>query len=144
MKYTVNGQGWEPSRDDSAEVVRLSDRLFVRSKDGDATALVVRSAGKTYVSYRGRTYKIERAGRARHSGATDGGGEARAPMPGQIVEVGVSEGDNVQLGDRLMVLEAMKMQQPIVAPIGGTVRTVHVAKGDQVAEGQVLALVEAE
>jgi biotin carboxyl carrier protein len=144
MKYTVNGREWVPSRDSSTQVARLSDRLVVRTKDGEASALAVRSGGKTYVSYRGRTYRIERAGRARHGGATDGGGEARAPMPGQIVEVGASIGDTVELGDRLMVLEAMKMQQPIVSPLKGTVKALHVAKGDQVSEGQVLALVEAE
>lgn len=144
MKYTVNGQDWDPSLDARAEVERISDRLVVRTKDGEATALVVRSAGKTYVSYRGRTYRVERAGRTKHTGASDGGGEARAPMPGQIVEVSVAAGDRVEAGDRLMVLEAMKMQQPIVAPIAGTVSALHVSKGDQVAEGQALALVGAE
>lgn len=144
MKYTVNGREWEPLRDVRADVARISDRLVVRTKDGEASALAVRAGGKTYVSYRGRTYRIERAGRTRHGGATDGGGEARAPMPGQIVDVGASVGDSVEQGDRLMVLEAMKMQQPIVSPLKGRVKALHVAKGDQVSEGQVLALVEAE
>jgi biotin carboxyl carrier protein len=50
----------------------------------------------------------------------------------------------VEAGDRLLVLEAMKMQQPVLAPLSGRVRSVGVAQGDQVEEGQVLALVGAE
>jgi biotin carboxyl carrier protein len=65
-------------------------------------------------------------------------------MPGMIVEVSCKEGDKVEAGDRLLVLEAMKMQQPVLAPLSGRVRSVGVAQGDQVEEGQVLALVGAE
>jgi biotin carboxyl carrier protein len=65
-------------------------------------------------------------------------------MPGQIVEVACKPGDRVEAGARLMVLEAMKMQQPIVAPIGGVVKSLAVEFGEQVAEGQALVVVEAE
>jgi biotin carboxyl carrier protein len=64
-------------------------------------------------------------------------------MPGQIVEVSCKVGDSVEAGDRLLVLEAMKMQQPIVAPVTGLVASLLVSKGDQVDDGQVLATVEA-
>jgi propionyl-CoA carboxylase alpha chain len=141
MKYLVNGREWEPDPGADAEVARLSDRLVVRTKEGSFTALSVRAGGATYVSYRGRSYKIERAGRKRGAGVTTANGEARAPMPGQIVEVTTAVGSVVEAGERLMVLEAMKMQQPIVAPTSGTVTSLGVAKGDQVAEGQVLAVV---
>ena len=63
-------------------------------------------------------------------------------MPGQIVEVSVSEGEVVEAGARLMVLEAMKMQQPVLATVAGTVTRVAVAMGAQVAEGDLLVVVE--
>jgi biotin carboxyl carrier protein len=65
-------------------------------------------------------------------------------MPGQIVEVSVREGETVEVGARLMVLEAMKMQQPIVASVSGKVKSVRVQVGSQVAEGDVLVVVEDE
>lgn len=144
MKYLVNGQEWEPGEESAAQVSRLPDRLVVRANGATNTALVVRAASATYVSYRGRGYKVEQAHRRRSHTAADSNGEARAPMPGQIVELSCKPGEKVEAGDRLMVLEAMKMQQPILAPETGTVRSVAVKKGDQVAEGQILAVVEAE
>jgi acetyl/propionyl-CoA carboxylase alpha subunit len=144
MKYLVNGREWEPGQVDGAEVSHLSDRLVVRTQDGTFTALAVRSGGTTYVSYRGRSYRVERAGRSRAGHSGEANGEARAPMPGQIVEVSVREGETVEVGARLMVLEAMKMQQPIVASVSGKVKSVRVQVGSQVAEGDVLVVVEDE
>jgi geranyl-CoA carboxylase alpha subunit len=64
--------------------------------------------------------------------------ELRAPMNGKIVAVLVREGDPVAKGQRLVVLEAMKMQHEMIAAAPGTVRRVTVAPGDQVATRQVL------
>jgi len=120
----------------------LPDRLVIRTSAGSLTALSVKSGGKTYVSYRGRTFQIERAGRRRSGAHNESSGEARAPMPGQIVEVSVSEGEHVEAGARLMVLEAMKMQQPVLASVAGIVQRVAVEVGAQVAEGDLLVVVE--
>jgi acetyl-CoA/propionyl-CoA carboxylase biotin carboxyl carrier protein len=65
-----------------------------------------------------------------------------APMRGTVVRVAVSEGETVAAGDLLVVLEAMKMEQPLVAPRDGLVRSVAVAAGDQVPAGQILCVVE--
>ena len=142
MKLFVNGREWAPGDGTGAEVSRQPDRLLVRTKDGTATALVVRSGGSTHVSYKGRTYRVERAIRRRSGSHGESNGEARAPMPGQIVEVTAKVGDVVEAGARLMVLEAMKMQQPITAPVSGSVKSVSVDVGAQVAEGDCLAVVE--
>jgi geranyl-CoA carboxylase alpha subunit len=66
------------------------------------------------------------------------GGAIVAPMHGQLVALEVAEGDAVQAGQRLAILEAMKMQHEIVAPDAGTVDTIVSAAGKQVAQGDML------
>lgn len=62
----------------------------------------------------------------------------KAPMPGTIVNVVVSAGQNVKAGDDLVFIEAMKMETPVKAPQDGTVATVEVSKGESVDSGKVL------
>ena len=59
-------------------------------------------------------------------------------MPGTVIRVLVEPGDRVQPRQPLVVLEAMKMETPVVSPYEATVRAVHVAEGDRVAGGVVL------
>ena len=61
-----------------------------------------------------------------------------APMPGKIFEVNVAPGDSVTIDQEVVVLEAMKMEMPIVAPIAGTVESVKCSPGDAVQGGDVL------
>ena len=61
-----------------------------------------------------------------------------APMPGTVIKVNVSEGSTVKAGDRLVVLEAMKMETPLLAPYDGTIKAIHVEEGDRVPGGAVL------
>jgi propionyl-CoA carboxylase alpha chain len=69
-------------------------------------------------------------------------GSLLAPMPGSVVTVAVEEGQHVDAGQPVLVLEAMKMQHTVTAPHAGVVTDVAVASGDQVAAGSVLAVVE--
>ena len=62
-----------------------------------------------------------------------------APMPGKILAVKASAGQAVKKGDVIMVLEAMKMENDIVAPQDGTIATINVAVGDSVEPGAALA-----
>lgn len=62
----------------------------------------------------------------------------KAPMPGNILEVNVKDGQKVNAGDILFILEAMKMENEIMAPVAGTVSGVAVQKGATVATGAVL------
>ena len=64
-----------------------------------------------------------------------------APMPGRVIEVLVEPGAHVKPGDRLLVLEAMKMEHTVTAPVEGTVVAIHHAVGDQVREGDELLTV---
>jgi biotin carboxyl carrier protein len=62
----------------------------------------------------------------------------KAPMPGLIVTVHVREGQEIKTGDRMIVLESMKMQNEISSPTDGTVRTLRIKPGDNVDQNQVL------
>jgi acetyl/propionyl-CoA carboxylase alpha subunit len=75
----------------------------------------------------------------RHAG---GRSELTAPMPGTVIRVAVAEGDEVAARQPLVVLEAMKMETPVVSPYDAVVRAVHVAEGDRVAGGTVLVELE--
>ena len=77
----------------------------------------------------------------RSHGAHDG--EIEAPMPGRVTAVEVSQGDKVAKGQRLLTLEAMKMEHALTAPFDGTVTELNASPGAQVTEGQILAKVEA-
>jgi acetyl-CoA carboxylase biotin carboxyl carrier protein len=68
--------------------------------------------------------------------------EVKAPMPGKILEVLVKVGDQVKEDDELLMLEAMKMENPIYAPIDGTVKDIKVNANDSVETDQVLVVIE--
>ncbi len=70
--------------------------------------------------------------------APAGGETVTSPMPGTILDVKVSAGQSVKSGDVLMILEAMKMENEIMAPVSGTVAAVNVQKGAAVQSGDVL------
>ncbi len=76
------------------------------------------------------------SGEATSLGAEDG--KVRSPMQATVVKVTVKPGDQVVAGDIICVLEAMKMEQPIVALLQGTVKSVEVVGGDSVSGGQIL------
>ncbi len=65
-----------------------------------------------------------------------------APMPGILISLAVDVGDTVSAGDPLLVLEAMKMQNAIPSPVGGTVKSLPVAPGTQVTREQALAVIQ--
>ena len=64
-----------------------------------------------------------------------------APMPGVIIEVSVKEGDTVAAGQKVAVLEAMKMENEIQAEAAGTVTKVHVSKGASVSDGEPIVTI---
>ncbi len=64
--------------------------------------------------------------------------EAKAPMPGLVVDVRVKEGDTVKKGDALVVLQAMKMENILKCPADVTIKKVHVKKDDVIEKNQLL------
>lgn len=68
--------------------------------------------------------------------------ELKAPMPGLVIGILVSEGQNVSEGDTLLVLEAMKMENNLKSPINGTIKNIKTKKGNAVEKNEILITFE--
>ncbi|HEY8294236.1 MAG TPA: biotin/lipoyl-containing protein, partial [Micrococcaceae bacterium] len=101
------------------------------------------AAGTLGSAVSARKAKTKKAGRGRSAGPAAAGGDSlTSPMQGTIVKVAVADGDTVAEGDLIVVLEAMKMEQPLTAHRSGTVTGLSAVPGDTVAAGAVLATIE--
>ena len=67
--------------------------------------------------------------------------EVRAEMVANVWRVVTSQGDHVEDGDTLVILESMKMEIPVLAEESGTITALHVAEGDVVQEGDLIAVI---
>jgi len=134
----------------SWDVARISDRHYhvihhsksynfeIVSKDAATKSFVLKLNGVDYVVELRDKFDLllDKLGL---SGATAGKvNNVKAPMPGLIIELRVSEGQSVQAGEPLLILEAMKMENIIKAPADSVVRSVKIKKGDSVEKSQVL------
>lgn len=117
-----------------------SVRLIVAGQN--LPAHIARAGDEWWVHIDGRTIRFDSAegGSRRRSAAAEG--SLTAPMPGTVVEVLVSQGDEVAAGDPLIVMEAMKMEHRLHAPFDGEVVAVHFSPGDKVQRGVVLLDIE--
>jgi biotin carboxyl carrier protein len=68
-------------------------------------------------------------------------GSIYAMLPGTVVKIFVNEGDEVQAGDPILVLEAMKMENEITSPASGVIKKLNVRKGEKVETGDLLAII---
>lgn len=141
MKFFIDGEEieLEPGQ---FEVSKLSDRLVVKTPLGAHSAVAIRSGDAVLISYLGRQFRIERTRPISRAKGVAASGELRAPMPGQIVDVLVEVGAILKVGDKILVLEAMKTQQAFAAPFDGVLERVNVKQGDQVIDGALLAVVK--
>ncbi|MFP4312245.1 MAG: acetyl-CoA carboxylase biotin carboxyl carrier protein subunit, partial [Nitriliruptoraceae bacterium] len=94
----------------------------------------------------GHTRVLDEVSPTRHAdaGAPVGTASFTAPMPGTVIAVEVAPGTTVPAGTVLAVVEAMKMEHPVLAPVDGTVTAVHVHPGQAVDAGAVLLAFEVE
>ena len=102
--------------------------------------------GAWWIAWRGDTWRLVEEGPAvrDHSRSAAAGGEVTSPMPGTVLAVHVQTGQSVGAGDRLAVVEAMKMEHVITAPAPGTVTEVLVEPGQSVRLDQPLIVVTVE
>ena len=123
----------------TVDVVPLGGQLSVRV-DGHVVDLTtegappeigaVASGHRSYV--RVESERMRAAEQAKKATVTPGDKTVKSPMPGRVVKVLVAKGDSVEVGQGLVVLEAMKMENEVRARLAGTVTVVHVAAGDTV------------
>lgn len=161
MKYvtTINGQEFEVEIVDERHV-RVGDKLLTvdfESVSGQPVYSLI-LGGKSFESFvyqgdedwevllRGRQYQVkvederEKRLRAAAGGGVAEGGEfhLKAPMPGLVVAVPVTEGQEVKKGQVLIILESMKMQNELKAPRDGVVDRIRVKAGESVEQKQTL------
>jgi len=100
-----------------------------------------RAATKAALADRGGHVGRAAGGAAAGAGTGSGAGQVTVPMQGTVVKVLVNEGDTIEAGQTVCVLEAMKMENNIVSPFAGTVVEVRVGPGSSVGTGDVVAVV---
>jgi 3-methylcrotonyl-CoA carboxylase alpha subunit len=130
-----------------AAEVRFGPSGVVVSVDGHpaaADATAIETADAVYVLRGGRQTIVGRAdGALRDHEHSGGDGAIRAPMHGKVLSVLVKPGSDVVKGQRLAIIEAMKMEHALVAPHQGRVGEIAVAAGVQVLEGALIMTVVA-
>ena len=115
------------------------ERITLTLGERQFTARVLRSNMHRVVLLAGERYEFHRVDRYASPQADDGhGGHLTAPMPGSVVSVLVNVGDSVKKGQPLIIMEAMKMEHSIVAPLDGVVDAIFFAAKEQVKEGAEL------
>jgi 3-methylcrotonyl-CoA carboxylase alpha subunit len=115
----------------------------VELDDGEPMAAVsgFRDEERVVVFYEGQAYEFDRSSRG-SVGAAAGDGAVLSPMPGKVTSVEISNGENVVKGQRLLTLEAMKMEHGLVAPFDGVVAELNAKAGAQVQVDAVLVRIE--
>jgi acetyl/propionyl-CoA carboxylase alpha subunit len=147
LDLTPLGEGYQVNfGEKSAEV------HFARGADGQVTFILdgrkiethVSADGKRrWVSFGGETWMLEKtSGVARGAGGGIASGRLLAPMPGQVRAVNVSAGEAVEKGQTLLVLEAMKMEIRIQAPMDGVVGRLVVTEEQTVEREELLVEVD--
>jgi len=139
--------GW---RLNAPRTIRVAHGADERSAHPRRTGHRVARHGETaYVDVDGQSLEFQLASAptvdeaVRHAGQAEGSALLTAPMPGRVVAVRHGAGELVAAHDPVVVIEAMKMEHAVSAPLTGIVTAIHVRAGDQVQRGDLLAEVTA-
>jgi 3-methylcrotonyl-CoA carboxylase alpha subunit len=129
-----------------AQVSYVADHaeVSVDGVDAASDALAIDAPGAVYVLRHGRQTVVRPKDAAIDIEHLDGDGLVRAPMHGKLLAVLVAPGAHVTKGQRLAIIEAMKMEQSLLAPVAGRVTEVAATPGSQVAEGARIVVIEPE
>ncbi|MCB9186690.1 MAG: biotin/lipoyl-binding protein [Flavobacteriales bacterium] len=139
---TINGKAF------NLDISQLGPNIYHVIKDNRSYRLEVLEPadGKARLKVNGTIYEAETVDKfdalLKSLGMEKGGvskvNELKAPMPGLVLDVHVNPGDAIKKGDKILVLEAMKMENVIKAPADATVASVEVQKGQTVDKNQVM------
>jgi biotin carboxyl carrier protein len=145
MKYqiVIDGRTVEIGKEQLPAATEVEPGVFSVLIDGRSYEVRL---GAT-VQIQGRKFAVEvrdarNASKSSHSALGSGRQNITAPMPGKVIRVLVSNGDAVEAGAGLVVVEAMKMQNEMKAPRAAQVLEVRVTDGDTVTAGQALLVLE--
>ena len=120
------------------------DGLLLTVGDRTTTVLAAADGATTWLHLDGSTWAVTELPPQRRGGAAAAhDGDVRSPMPGAVLGVRVAVGDEVEEGEVLLVVEAMKMEHALAAPFAGTVAGLTVRTGEQVVVDQLLVTVSA-
>ncbi len=129
-----------PDNPDAGYRVTVRESVFDLPAASLRRAAFLRQGSEITVQVDGREYRLYDGRQRRAPAAVPG--DLYAPMAGRIIRVTSKAGDGVQAGDTLLILEAMKMEQQIIAPRDGIVASLLCKEGDQVAAGQELVVLQ--
>lgn len=143
FKFAINGIQYETEilsfEDGNAEVVVNGTKYSVEVEQG----IVVPKTPKLMRSVSVPSTDVHPSvSKTRNPSAPKGAGNIQSPLPGTIVDIFVGVGDVVKIGQRLLVLEAMKMENNIESDKSGKIIAINKQKGDIVMEGDVLITIE--
>jgi 3-methylcrotonyl-CoA carboxylase alpha subunit len=127
----------------TATYVKDGVRVTVDGMAPAGDAAVFEAGDEAYVLRGGRQTRVRLADFSAMAGtATAGDGLVKAPMHGRLLQIFVAPGEQVADGQRLAIIEAMKMEHTLYAPFAGVVREIAVAAGAQVGEGGTIMVIE--
>jgi biotin carboxyl carrier protein len=137
----------ESQEEKSADIREVEPGLYSVLLAGRSYEAVVETGNSEHVSIAGRRIAVEvadprRWSRSKAGGLTEGRQNIAASMPGKVVRVLVAEGDMVEAGQGLVVVEAMKMQNEMKAARSGRVVAMKAVTGATVNAGEILAAIE--
>ena len=132
FKFTIKGQDFDV---DIKEIEGSNAQIEVNGTVYDVEIKVDEKASKTPQLIRKPVINKPGEGQIKKSA---GGVSVKAPLPGTIIKIDVAVGDAINAGDTLLVMEAMKMENNVLAEKAGTVKAIKVNVGDAVLQDDVL------
>ncbi len=135
FKYTINGNVYK------VLVNRIEDTIAEVEVNGTPYKVILDKPTKKQVVTIKRPVQAAVTPIARPVQGPSAPGALRSPLPGTILEINCKEGDTVKKGQKLIVLEAMKMENSINSDRDGVVKEIKIKKGDSVLEGADLIII---
>jgi biotin carboxyl carrier protein len=142
FKFTINGNEYD------TEIVSIEDNIAEIVVNGTTYSVEIEQKLQSV-----KTPKLMRSvavpstdshpsvSKTASPSAPKGTGSIKSPLPGVILDIYVREGDSVKIGQKLLMLEAMKMENNINADKEGRVASIKISKGDNVMEGDILIVI---